>query len=65
MVAAHNGLAIAGLPGVSLQQLAETRRQAGGEANPWINPDLLPAGESTAPPLPRERKSFFRRLFGG
>ena len=65
MVGAHNGMAIAALPGVSVQQLAETRRVAGGEENPWINPDLLPAGESTAPPLPKERKGFFTRLFGG
>ena len=65
MSGAHNGMAIAGLPGVSVQQLAQTRRVAGGEENPWINPDLLPAGESTAPPLPRERKGFFSRLFGG
>ncbi|PLW78189.1 transglycosylase domain-containing protein [Cohaesibacter celericrescens] len=65
MVGAHNGMAIAGLPGVNVHQLAETRRVAGGEENPWINPDLLPAGESTAPPLPRERKNFFTRLFGG
>ena len=65
MANAHNGMAIAGLPGVSVQQLAETRRVAGGEKNPWINPDLLPAGESNAPPLPRERTGFFSRLFGG
>ena len=64
MAGAHNGMAIAALPGVSIKQLAETRRVAGGEDNPWVNPDLLPAGESIAPPLPRERKGFFSRLFG-
>ncbi len=65
MVGAHNGMTIAGLPGVDLRQLAETRRVAGGEDKPWLNPDLLPAGESAAPPLPRARKGFFTRLFGG
>ena len=65
MVGAESGMAIAGLPGVSVRQLAETRRVAGGEKNPWVNPDLLPDGESNAPPLPRERKTFFQRLFGG
>ncbi|WP_319532951.1 transglycosylase domain-containing protein [uncultured Cohaesibacter sp.] len=67
MVGAHNGMAIAGLPGVSVEQLAETRRVAGGEEKPWINPDLLPADQTpsgSSQPLPKERKGFFSRLFG-
>ncbi len=64
MAGAHNGMSIAALPGVSVKQLAETRRVAGGEKNPWVNPDLLPPGETLAPPLPRERKSLFSRIFG-
>ncbi|WP_316861176.1 transglycosylase domain-containing protein [uncultured Cohaesibacter sp.] len=64
MVGAHNGMAIAGLPGVSIKQLAETRRIAGGEEKPWVNPDLLPEGESNMP-LPRARKGLFERWFGG
>nr|WP_319391035.1 transglycosylase domain-containing protein [uncultured Cohaesibacter sp.] len=63
MVGAHNGMTIANLPGVSMEQIAETRRVAGGEEKPWINPDLLPAGQS-AMPLPKERKGLFERLFG-
>ncbi len=57
---AHSGMAIAGLPGVNVHQVAETRRVAGGGRKPPLDqpPDLLPAGESTAPPLPRERKNF-------
>ena len=57
MVGAHNGMTVAGLPGVSMEQIAETRRKAGGEKKPWINPDLLPEGQSTMP-LPKERKGL-------
>ncbi|SNY90168.1 penicillin-binding protein 1A [Cohaesibacter sp. ES.047] len=67
MVGAHNGMVIAGLPGVSVEQLAETRRTLGGEKNPWINPDLLPADQTpptASAPEPKERKGFFSRLFG-
>lgn len=64
MTAAHNGMAIAGLPGVSLDQQMQTRRVAGGEKNPWVNPDLLPEGQ-TRQPLPKTRENFFTRLFGG
>nr|WP_320143953.1 transglycosylase domain-containing protein [uncultured Cohaesibacter sp.] len=63
MVGAHNGMTVAGLPGVSMEQIAETRRKAGGEKKPWINPDLLPEGQSTMP-LPKERKGLLERLFG-
>ncbi|MCT4655416.1 MAG: PBP1A family penicillin-binding protein [Cohaesibacter sp.] len=64
MTGAHNGMNIAALPGVSAQQLAATRQQLGGESNPWVNPDLLPADQEAAPPLPKPR-GFFSRLFGG
>nr|WP_321454914.1 transglycosylase domain-containing protein [uncultured Cohaesibacter sp.] len=63
MVGAHNGMTVANLPGVSMEQIAQTRRIAGGEKKPWINPDLLPKGQSTMP-LPKERKGLFERLFG-
>lgn len=62
MVGAHNGMTIATLPGVSAQQLAASRKRLGGEANPWVNPDLLPEGQSAMPP-PKPR-GFFSRLFG-
>ena len=65
MLGAHNGLAIAALPGVSPDQMARTQHDAGGVAKPWVNPDLLPAGQTASPPLPKERKGFFTRLFGG
>lgn len=65
MIGAHNGMTIAGLPGVDPQLLAANRQRLGGEAKPWVNPDLLPEGQTNAPPLPRERKGFFTRLFGG
>ena len=65
MSGAHNNMAIAALPGLSAEQMAEMQRLAGGEENPWVNPDLLPEGESNAPPLPKERKGLFSRLFGG
>ncbi|MCV6546578.1 MAG: penicillin-binding protein [Cohaesibacter sp.] len=62
MVGAHNGTTIAALPGVSAQQLAASRKRLGAETNPWVNPDLLPEGQSAMPePKP---KSFFSRLFG-
>ncbi len=62
MVGAHNGMTIAALPGVSAQQLAASRKRLGAEANPWVNPDLLPEGQSAMPePKPR---GFFSRLFG-
>jgi penicillin-binding protein 1A len=62
MVGAHNGMTIAALPGVSAQQLAASRKRLGAEANPWVNPDLLPEGHSAMPdPKPR---GFFSRLFG-
>ncbi|MCV6575837.1 MAG: penicillin-binding protein [Cohaesibacter sp.] len=62
MVGAHNGMTIAALPGVSAQQLAASRKRLGAETNPWVNPDLLPEGQSAMPePKPR---GFFSRLFG-